>query len=159
LAPGGAPDPQSSAPQEPDREDPEDSVTFRPFERVEKLHPQELVELAPRLACHIPVAFPDWGDIVDAAGGSLRHELGVSQPLWGQACRILGRQRAAVTLAIVSTKPKGYFSRGAGGYFAAMAPQALLEEAFEITGERLPRSAPPAAVCKAIAKFWIASRR
>ena len=40
-----------------------------------------------------------------------------------------------------------------------MAPEALLEEAFEITGERLPRSAPPAAVCKAIAKFWIAGRR
>jgi hypothetical protein len=25
-----------------------------------------------------------------------------------------------VALAIVSTKPEGYFSRGAGGYFAAM---------------------------------------
>jgi replication initiation protein RepC len=50
--------------------------------------------------------------------------LGVSQPLWGEACRILGRQRAAVALAIVSTKPKSYFSRGAGGYFAAMVKRA-----------------------------------
>lgn len=44
-------------------------------------------------------------------------------------------------------------------HFERMAPEALLDQAFEITGERLPRSAPPAAVCKAIAKFWIASRR
>ena len=127
-SPGGAPDPQSSAPQEPDAQDLEDSDTFQPFERVEKLHPQELLELAPRLADHIPLPFPDWHDIVDAAGGSLRHELGVSQPLWGEACRILGRQRAAVTLAIVSTKPKGYFSRGAGGYFAAMVKRAKTGE-------------------------------
>jgi len=127
-SPEGAPDPESSAPAEPDGEDLEDSVTFRPFERVEKLHPQELVELAPRLACHIPLPFPDWHDIVDAAGASLRQELDVSQPLWGEACRILGRQRAAVTLAIVSTKPKGYFSRGAGGYFAAMVKRAKTGE-------------------------------
>ena len=62
------------------------------------------------------------------AGAGLRHELGVSQPLWGEACQILGRQRAAVTLAIVSTKPKGYFSRGAGGYFAAMVKRAKTGE-------------------------------
>jgi Replication protein C C-terminal region len=68
------------------------------------------------------------GTIVDAAGGCLRHELGVSQPLWGEAGRILGRQRAAVTLAIVSTKPKGYFSRGAGVYFAAMVKRAKTGE-------------------------------
>jgi replication initiation protein RepC len=54
--------------------------------------------------------------------------LGVSQPLWGEACRILGRQRAAVALAIVSTKPKGYFSHGAGGYFAAMVKRAKTGE-------------------------------
>jgi hypothetical protein len=107
---------------------PEDSVTFRPFERVEKLHPQELLELAPRLACRIPLPFPDWHDIVDAAGAGLCLELGVSQPLWGEACRILGRQRAAVAAAIVSTKPKGYFSRGAGGYFAAMVKRAKTGE-------------------------------
>ncbi|MBV8329039.1 MAG: hypothetical protein JOZ61_01075 [Verrucomicrobia bacterium] len=126
-SPGGKPDPQPLAPKEPEGEDLEESVPFRAFERVEKLHPQELVELAPRLACHIPLPFPDWHDIVDAAGAGLRLELG-SQPLWGEACRILGRQRAAVTLAIVSTKPKGYFSRGAGGYFAAMVKRAKTGE-------------------------------
>ena len=54
----------------------------------------------------------------------MRHDLEVSQPLWGEACRILGRRLATVTLAIVSTKPKEHFTRGAGGYFAAMIKRA-----------------------------------
>ena len=98
----------------------EDSLTFKPFERIERLHPAELLELAPRLAAHTWQQFPDWNEIVDAAGSRLRPELGVSVSLWGDACKVLGRQIAAVTLAIVSTKPKEHFLRGAGGYFAAM---------------------------------------
>ena len=70
----------------------EGSVEFKPFERVEKLHPGELLELAPRLAAHVDQRYPDWSDIVDAGGNALRHELGVSQALWGEACRIVGRQ-------------------------------------------------------------------
>jgi len=103
---GAAPPPSPSIP-EATAEDFEDSVAFRPFERVEKLHPGELIELAPRLAEHIQQRFPDWNDIVDAAGSYLRYDLGVSQSLWGEACRVLGRPLAAVTLAIVCT------SRGA----------------------------------------------
>jgi hypothetical protein len=44
-------------------------------------------------------------------------------------------------------------------HFEHMAPEALIDEAFTITGERLPRSAAPTAVCKTIAKFWIVRRR
>jgi replication initiation protein RepC len=106
----------------------EASLEFKPFETVEKLHPGELLELAPRLAAHIPQNFPDWNDIVDAAGSQLRHELGVSQALWGDSCRAVGRQIAAVTLAIVSTKPQEHFTRGAGGYFAAMIKRAKTGE-------------------------------
>jgi replication initiation protein RepC len=106
----------------------EASLDFKPFETVEKLHPGELLELAPRLAAHIPQNFPDWNDIVDAAGSQLRHELGVSQALWGDSCRAVGRQIAAVTLAIVSTKPQEHFTRGAGGYFAAMIKRAKTGE-------------------------------
>jgi replication initiation protein RepC len=95
-------------------------VDFKPFERVEKLHPGELLELAPRLAAHVPQQYPDWGEIVDAAGAYLAVELGVSPSLWGEACRALGRPVAAIALAVVSTKPKEHFTRGAGGYFAAM---------------------------------------
>jgi replication initiation protein RepC len=41
---------------------------------------------------------------------------------------VLGRQLAAVALAIVSTKPREYFTRGAGGYFAAMVKRAKTGE-------------------------------
>jgi replication initiation protein RepC len=99
-------------------------LDMRPFERVERLHPSELVQLAPRLAAHIGQDFPTWTDIVDAAGGGLSYELGISQNLWGKACLVLGRQLAAVALAVVSTKPKDHFTRGAGGYFAAMVKRA-----------------------------------
>jgi replication initiation protein RepC len=86
------------------------------------------LELAPRLAAHVTQSHPDWRDIVDAAGTYLRHELGVSQALWGETCRILGRPLAALILAIVSTKPQGYFTRGAGGYFAAMVKRSQTGE-------------------------------
>jgi replication initiation protein RepC len=100
----------------------------QPFGQVETIHPGELLELAPRLAAHVDQRYPDWSDIVDAGGNALRHELGVSQALWGEACRILGRQMAVVILAIVSTKPQEHFTRGAGGYFAAMVKRAKTGE-------------------------------
>jgi replication initiation protein RepC len=76
--------------------------------------------VAPRLAAYVQTASPGWADIVNAAGQWLRHDLGVSLPLWGEACRTMGRDQAALALAIVSTKPEGHFTRGAGGYFAGM---------------------------------------
>ena len=54
----------------------------------------------------------------------MRHDLGVSQALWGEACLAVGRIIAAVILAVVSTKPPEHFTRGAGGYFAAMIKRA-----------------------------------
>jgi replication initiation protein RepC len=127
---GGAepvPSPAGLAAQHDDR-DLEPSVDFKPFERVEKLHPGELLQLAPRLDAHVTARYPGWNDIVDAAGTYLRHELGVSEALWGESCRLVGRQIAAVTLAIVSTKPPEHFTRGAGGYFAAMVKRATTGE-------------------------------
>jgi hypothetical protein len=44
-------------------------------------------------------------------------------------------------------------------HFKHIAQEALIDEAFAITGERLPRSAAPAAVCKTIAKYWIGRSR
>jgi len=98
------------------------------FESPAKVHPGELLQLAPRLADHVRQTYPDWADIVGAAAGGLRHELGVSQSLWGEACLAVGRPLAAVALAIVSTKPRGHFTRGAGGYFAAMIKRAKTGE-------------------------------
>lgn len=105
-----------------------DSVAFQPFEKIERLQPAELLGLAPRLAEHVHQRFPTWHDIVDAAGSGLCYELGVSNHLWGEACRVMGRQMATVALAIVSTKPPEHFIRGAGGYFAAMVKRAPIGE-------------------------------
>jgi replication initiation protein RepC len=90
------------------------------MEREFKIKPEQLLDLAPRLAAYVLTASPTWADIVNAAGQWLRHDLGVSLPLWGEACRTMGREEAALALAIVSTKPPEHFTRGAGGYFAGM---------------------------------------
>ena len=100
----------------------------RAFERPAKVHPGELLQLAPRLADHVPQPTPIGPTSCDAAGEGLRHELGVSQSLWGEACLAVGRPLAAVALAIVSTKPREHFTRGAGGYFAAMIKRAKTGE-------------------------------
>jgi replication initiation protein RepC len=84
-----------------------------------KITPRELVRLAPRLATYIRSSRPSWNDVVDAADW-LRHELEIDNPLWGSACLVMGREIAAVTCAIISTKPKGYFKKGAGNYFYGM---------------------------------------
>jgi replication initiation protein RepC len=93
-------------------------------EKEFRLNIGQLLELAPRLAAFILSSLPVWADIVNAAGQGLRIELGISLSLWGEACRVMGREQAAVALAIVSTKPEAYFTRGAGGYFAGMVRKA-----------------------------------
>ena len=86
-----------------------------------KLNPAQLVLLAPRLRSFVTSDNPSWPEIVDAADW-LRGELGVSRPLWAEACRLMGREYAAVAIAIVSTKSPGHFLRCAGGHFAGMVP-------------------------------------
>jgi replication initiation protein RepC len=93
-------------------------------EREYRLKADQLLDLAPRLQAHIYNHSPGWTDIVDAAGQGLRSELGVSPSLWGEACQVMGREQAAVALAIISTKPADYFTSGAGGYFAGMLRKA-----------------------------------
>jgi hypothetical protein len=51
---------------------------------VLKLHPDELVRLAPRLRLYLRRPDPTWPEVVDAADW-LRHDLDVSKPLWGEA--------------------------------------------------------------------------
>ena len=76
---------------------------------VHGIHPDELVRLAPRLRPYLRRPNPTWPDLIDAADW-LRHNLGVSKPLWGDACLAMGRELAAVALAIVSTKEVEHFS-------------------------------------------------
>ena len=70
---------------------------------------------------------PTWSEIIDAADW-LRHDLDVSKPLWGEACLTMGRDLAAVALAIVSTKEPEHFRTTPGGYFRGMVQKAKAGE-------------------------------
>jgi len=100
-------------------------------ERVEgtvlRLSTEELVRLAPRLRPYLAVPTPTWPAIVDAADW-LRGELGVSKSLWGEACLAMGREEAAIAVAIVSAKPSGHFQSSPGGYFHGMVAKAKAGE-------------------------------
>ena len=87
----------------------------------------ELPRLAPRLKPYLRRASPTWPEIVDAAEW-LRHDLGVSKPLWGDACLAMGRDLAAIALAVVSTKHPGHFTASPGGYFHGMVAKARAGE-------------------------------
>jgi replication initiation protein RepC len=109
---------QSPAPVQPKR--PEKGM-------VHGIAPDELVRLAPKLKPYLRRPNPTWPDLIDAADW-LRHDLGVSKSLWGDACLAMGRELAAVALAIVSTKDPGHFTGTPGGYFHGMVAKARAGE-------------------------------
>jgi len=90
---------------------------------VHGIAPDELVRLSPRLKPYLQRSNPTWPEIIDAADW-LRHDLGVSRSLWGDACLAMGRELAAVALAIVSTKKAEHFQTTPGGYFHGMVAKA-----------------------------------
>jgi replication initiation protein RepC len=94
---------------------------------VHGIAPDELVRLTPKLKSYLRRPNPAWPDIVDAAD-RLRHDLGVSKSLWGDACLAMGRELAAVALAIVSTKDEEHFRTSPGGYFHGMVAKARAGE-------------------------------
>jgi replication initiation protein RepC len=111
---------------------------------VHGIRPDELVTLAPRLKPYLRRPNPTWPEIIDAADW-LRHDLDVSKPLWGDACLTMGRDLAAVALAIVSTKDPDHFRTTPGGYFHGMVQKAKAGELhLERTVWALRRAAQPA---------------
>jgi replication initiation protein RepC len=94
---------------------------------VLRLSTDELVRLAPRLRSYLATSAPTWPDVVVAADW-LRSELGVSKSLWGEACLAMGREEAAIAVAIVSAKPAGHFRSSPGGYFHGMVAKAKAGE-------------------------------
>jgi replication initiation protein RepC len=94
---------------------------------VHGIAPDELVQFAPKLKPYLRGPRPTWPDIVDAADW-LRHDLGISKSLWGEACVTMGRDLAAVALAIVSTKEPQHFRSTPGGYFHGMVAKARAGE-------------------------------
>jgi replication initiation protein RepC len=95
--------------------------------RVLKLHPDELVRMAPRLKPYLRRSDPTWHELVDAAS-FLRSDLDVSKSLWGEACLAMGREQAAIAIAIVSTKDPEHFRTTPGGYFHGMVTKAKAGE-------------------------------
>lgn len=109
------------SPQEPEvRKQPERG-------REDGITPDELVRFAPRLREYLRSPSPTWSDIVDAADW-LRGDLSVSKPLWDEACGVMNRYRAAVAIAIVSTKEPGHFRKSPGGYFRGMVAKDKAQE-------------------------------
>ena len=94
---------------------------------VHGIRPDELLRLTPKLKPYLRRPNPTWPEIVDAADW-LRHDLGVSKSLWGDACLAMGRELAAVALAIVSTKEAEHFQTSPGGYFHGMVAKAKAGE-------------------------------
>jgi len=94
---------------------------------VLRLTTDELIRLAPRLRPYLTSPAPGWPEVVDAADW-LRSELGVSKPLWGEACLAMGREEAAIAVAIVSAKPSDHFRSSPGGYFHGMVTKAKAGE-------------------------------
>jgi hypothetical protein len=76
-----------------------------------------------RKMCLLPPQGSSLPPAVDAADW-LRHDLDVSKPLWGEACLAMGREQAAIALAVVSTKDPAHFRTTAGGYFHGMVAKA-----------------------------------
>ena len=106
----------------PSRQEPEKRK--RPERGMDEgIAPDELVRFAPKLKPYLRGPRPNWSDIIDAADW-LRHDLGVSKSLWGEACITMGRDLAAVALAIVSTKEPEHFRSTPGGYFHGMVAKA-----------------------------------
>jgi replication initiation protein RepC len=65
--------------------------------------------------------------LADAADW-LRYDLDVSRPLWGEACLAMGREQAAIELAVVSTEDPAHFRTTPGGYFHGMVAKAKVGE-------------------------------
>ena len=127
-SPAGASVPNQAMPERPaGPSESKPAKLVRPDETVLRLSTDELVRLAPRLRVYLATLAPTWPDVVDAADW-LRGELGVSKPLWGEACLAMGREEAAIAVAIVSTKPAGHFRSSPGGYFHGMVAKAKAGE-------------------------------
>ena len=109
---------QSSTPVQPKRPD---------KGMVHGIAPDELVQLAPKLKPYLRCPDPTWPELVDAADW-LRGDLGVSKSLWGKACLAMGRELAAIALAIVSTKEADHFKTSPGGYFHGMVAKHVAGE-------------------------------
>jgi replication initiation protein RepC len=92
-----------------------------------KITSVELMKLAPRFKPYLRHMSPSWPEVVEAADW-LRSELGISKIIWGDACLAMGREQAAIAVAIVSAKPPNHFRSSLGAYFHGMVTRAKAGE-------------------------------
>jgi replication initiation protein RepC len=127
-SPAGSTVPNQAAPEQPAGPPvPKPAKPARMDGTVLRLSTNELVRLAPRLRGYLASPTPTWPEVVDAADW-LRGDLGVSKPLWGEACLAMGREEAAIAVAIVSAKSPDHFRSSPGGYFHGMVAKAKAGE-------------------------------
>lgn len=77
--------------------------------------PALILQIAPAFRDLCPSSRPTQAQIVDAAG-MVAGNLGISHHAWGQACHVLGRYAAAVTVAIIAAKRDQGQVGSPGGY-------------------------------------------
>ena len=81
--------------------------------------PAFVVQIAPNFRAWIDKPAPSWVELLDAST-MVRAELGVSQHAWGQACEVLGRIEAVVTLAAIDARRSAGEVQSAGGLLRKM---------------------------------------
>ncbi len=81
--------------------------------------PAFVVQIAPNFAAWTNKPTPTWVELLEASA-MVRAELGVSQHAWGQACEVLGRIEAVVTLAAIDARRSAGEVQSAGGLLRKM---------------------------------------
>ncbi len=83
-----------------------------------------LAILPPGLRHRLPLdEHPSWSSLIDAAGEHAA-ELGISPHAWGEACRAMGREGAAMAVIVVAAKHHRGEVRRPGGYLRALTARA-----------------------------------
>jgi replication initiation protein RepC len=91
-----------------------------------RIAPSDLPRLAPKLKHYLRSPLPAWPDIADAAD-RLRGDLGIPTSLWEDACVAMGREQAAVAVAVITTKEPEELGNP-GGYFRGMLARHIAGE-------------------------------
>ena len=81
--------------------------------------PAFVVQIAPAFARWTNKATPSFNDLLDASQ-LVRSELGISNHAWGQACVVLGRVEAVVTLAAIAARHEAGEVASPGGMLRRM---------------------------------------
>ncbi len=85
--------------------------------------PAEIGRLVPELEQITGRTPRSWDDVLVGAD-ALRKRHGIPDSIWGDACLQLGRPKAAIAIAVLSSKPDNHFVRSRSAYFRAMLQRA-----------------------------------